>query len=620
MAENLLQRGSRWYVRIAVPKELQQLRKRHGQPTTQLEVQRSLGTGDLAEAKRRRARVLAAIQEQFDVEKTQLLMLDSRPLVLPTELDLRAAAARFKLDCLAGDTQERLHRPTSGEVERRVEAFLARDENLSPPAGLRDYMRPGGRFDLERLVEHAATQSEKRAVLKEELQRHRSRSEFALVQFMIDDLSRRHSWHLEPETPSYNLLGHLLIDAWLAALHIQAERDDGRAPLVTDMASVSVEQGIAGPAQPPATATKPGPPPRGEKFLDYFDRYVREAKAHLTFTRLKDARATARQFVEVCGDKPVTAYLRSDTNKFKNTLAEAPVTNGKRYVGLPLPKAIALNKVDGHRVLKPATIRNKLVDIALFGEWLEANCDGVDAKIFRTTLPKKIGSDRMRPFTQGEVVQILNAQEFVGCESERNKAKPGTFLVRDWRYWLTFIAAYTGARLNEITQLRVSDIRQEGGVWVFVFTDEGDAQSLKTSSSRRKVPIHPVLVDLGLLDYRQRVVDAGHENLLHDIKVDQDGRRSSHAGRWFRKLLTRHGISGKGNMGGMHRWRHTLSDALRRAGYQDHQIAQVLGHAVNAAQMTAHYGEEAQVSMSIEKRHEMLARARYDDVDLEVLR
>ncbi|MCQ8119949.1 hypothetical protein [Methylomonas rosea] len=85
--------------------------------------------------------------------------------------------------------------------------------------------------------------------------------------------------------------------------------------------------------------------------------------------------------------------------------------------------------------------------------------------------------------------------------------------------WLPLIGLYTGARINEICQLNpAEDIKQDSatGIHYFHFTDEspsaeGVDKSIKTNSSRRVVPIHSKLIDLGFLDYVERVKTAGHK-------------------------------------------------------------------------------------------------------------
>ena len=66
-------------------------------------------------------------------------------------------------------------------------------------------------------------------------------------------------------------------------------------------------------------------------------------------------------------------------------------------------------------------------------------------------------------------------------------------------YWLPIIALYTGARLEEIAQLRVTDVRQEPYLdgndreqfaWVICVMQE-EGLSTKNANSERRIPVHP---------------------------------------------------------------------------------------------------------------------------------
>lgn len=66
----------------------------------------------------------------------------------------------------------------------------------------------------------------------------------------------------------------------------------------------------------------------------------------------------------------------------------------------------------------------------------------------------------------------------------------------DRRYWLILIPRYTGARMNEICQLKPDDITKE------VIHIRGAV--LKTSNAKRSIPTHPKLIELGILDWVKR--------------------------------------------------------------------------------------------------------------------
>jgi integrase len=67
--------------------------------------------------------------------------------------------------------------------------------------------------------------------------------------------------------------------------------------------------------------------------------------------------------------------------------------------------------------------------------------------------------------------------------------------------WAPLIALYTGARVGEIAQLYLRDFIVEDGHPCIRIDADNDGQTVKTESSRRLVPLHPVLIELGLLDY-----------------------------------------------------------------------------------------------------------------------
>jgi len=63
----------------------------------------------------------------------------------------------------------------------------------------------------------------------------------------------------------------------------------------------------------------------------------------------------------------------------------------------------------------------------------------------------------------------------------------------DYQFWLPLIALHTGARLNEIAQLRVEDIKDIDGIKCFYINEEHELKTLKNTNSMRYIPIHSAL-------------------------------------------------------------------------------------------------------------------------------
>ncbi|NSL54562.1 site-specific integrase [Uliginosibacterium aquaticum] len=154
------------------------------------------------------------------------------------------------------------------------------------------------------------------------------------------------------------------------------------------------------------------------------------------------------------------------------------------------------------------------------------------------------------------------------------------------QYWLPHLGLFTGARVNELCQLNPQiDILQDArtGTWYLDITPESEGhanidKSVKTAGSKRKLPLHPKLIELGFLDYVAAAKARG-DTLLFQAFPASAGRASPKAADWFRKFLGEIDLRDEtpnARIVGMHAFRSTL---LNRA--------MVLG-VVNAEAITGH--------------------------------
>jgi integrase len=145
------------------------------------------------------------------------------------------------------------------------------------------------------------------------------------------------------------------------------------------------------------------------------------------------------------------------------------------------------------------------------------------------------------------------------------------------------------------------------------FTEESEAdervvKSVKTAGSRRKVPIHSQLLELGFLSYAERVRKAGAA-ILFPKWIPTQGKASPAAGDWFRDFLKETGLRdetpGK-TLVGMHAFRHTLLNyGLNH-------------HVANVEVITGHVGETSRVvrgyqgEMAIASKKAIIEQIRFD--------
>ena len=117
------------------------------------------------------------------------------------------------------------------------------------------------------------------------------------------------------------------------------------------------------------------------------------------------------------------------------------------------------------------------------------------------------------------------------------------------KYWVPHLAAFTGMRLNEISQLLVEDVIQQSDVlWMLNISADSSLPSavestemklqkrIKNPASRRKVPIHSKLIELGFLTFVAARKAAGKDTLFDLPRDSRDGMGQS-VGRKFATYL-----------------------------------------------------------------------------------
>ncbi|HYE86454.1 MAG TPA: hypothetical protein VEA16_08875, partial [Vicinamibacterales bacterium] len=99
------------------------------------------------------------------------------------------------------------------------------------------------------------------------------------------------------------------------------------------------------------------------------------------------------------------------------------------------------------------------------------------------------------------------------------------------RYWVKPLALFTGARLEELGQLLVSDVRYDpSGVMYLDVVERDDkgakVKNLKNATSKRRIPVHAKLIELGLLHFVERQKKARQRHLFPELRPDAQDRRT----------------------------------------------------------------------------------------------
>lgn len=217
-----------------------------------------------------------------------------------------------------------------------------------------------------------------------------------------------------------------------------------------------------------------------------------------------------------------------------------------------------------------ANIRNVITFLNYCHE--QANYIGKITKNFKFTKTiTDIVESKRENFDKDELEKIFSNIDLI--KHPKNKTRASKY-ANEYEMILK-LALYTGARINEICQLRKKDIKRVDGVY-FIDINVEDGKEIKNLSSIRKVPIHSK-IEKELEDYLNGI---DRERSLFTIK---SGQLSIDFG-YFKGSL------GFGPKFVLHGFRHTFQNALKQKGVDFNIINELVGHgAINENKITNDY-------------------------------
>lgn len=186
------------------------------------------------------------------------------------------------------------------------------------------------------------------------------------------------------------------------------------------------------------------------------------------------------------------------------------------------------------------------------------------------------------PFNDDQLNLIFSQPQYVSGDGRHvkgaNKFDPST-------YWLPLLGLYGGLRVKEASQLYLRDVRQVEGAWVFDVNEFTADKSLKNGQSARLVPIHPVIIHAGFLDYCTKLKAEGYQRVFPELTcVAADARYAKGTGRRMSQMLEALGMPRDGTLV-YHCLRHNMNNALVRVpggvfGFADSTLVQVARHGI----------------------------------------
>jgi integrase len=269
----------------------------------------------------------------------------------------------------------------------------------------------------------------------------------------------------------------------------------------------------------------------------------------------------ANLFMELHHNCRASSITRPMVREYKDALLQTPrLRSGLNHLTLPeVIKYAQKHDIDDY--ISPSTVNKNIRAISAILSWSEKNGYFDDCANWSNPATGVRADDSKRearlPFDDKDVDSIF--------DDEYNSLTGAKF-------WVPLISLYSGARLEEIGQLLVSDIKkdEEYDFWYMDINDK-DRKSVKNKSSIRLIPIHQNIIDLGFLGFVE-----GSGRVFQELKRNKQDKLTAGLSKWFGNYKKRKGVISRQKT--FHSFRHLFKDIVRSQIGNEELSDAITGH------------------------------------------
>lgn len=335
--------------------------------------------------------------------------------------------------------------------------------------------------------------------------------QIATAGWAADYFFEKNKWPIDRASPRYKQIvrqcASMLADANIAKNDIDAGQEPS-APIGHALLN-AVETRRA-----PAKSSKNAIADEGALSITaYFDKIYSTSNDHVTAPRAGERniggkRHSVQIFSQIMGDLQIADITKGKLYDFLDEILKLP--DSRKLPG-------NLKNVSAREILKrvedgslklpaisPKTANKHLSNISSILDFAERrrHIDKADARGVKVRFEDT--EDAGRPFTAAELNRIFALPLFTGCMGENVAGglfKPGSVKIRDDRFWIPLLLLFTGGRSSEIVGLETADVVLDHEVPHLLISPNSTRPRLKNRHSRRMVPIHSRLLDLGFAQF-----------------------------------------------------------------------------------------------------------------------
>ena len=265
--------------------------------------------------------------------------------------------------------------------------------------------------------------------------------------------------------------------------------------------------------------------------------------------------------------------------KLPPNIEKSPVLKCKKLMDIAL--------LENEARLSVRQINKHLICLTSYFKWLNTHEYIPKNPAHSLLLPKfRNANDERHAYSSSEIETII-------ITLHKNHDE---LAARPERFWVPLIAMYSGMRLGEICQLQVEDITSSDGILCFDINQEGDRR-LKNEASRRKTPVHPKLLELGLLPYLELLRKNNCDRLFPLLQQHSVNGYGHQLGKWFTTFNRRYITQDPKKT--FHSIRHSVANELKQLKVPGEVISELLGHKVDSITMNR-YGKRYRPEVLLE--------------------
>ncbi|MBI1492447.1 site-specific integrase [Halocynthiibacter styelae] len=298
---------------------------------------------------------------------------------------------------------------------------------------------------------------------------------------------------------------------------------------------------------------------------------------------LRQYQSFAALFTMLSGIGDITKVRQPDVKAFRADLSMMPKSWGKS----PKDQTATRDEVMAKAATLPAdkiglsvgTINRHLEHLNQIADWARDEGLPVDQNLKPAKLRKKEtvrARDKRASFSVDQLKAVFRNPVWTGSKSEYHQTKPGQDIFKNGIYWCPLIGAYTGARREEIAGLAPSDIIEVEGIWCFSIEDS-ELRRIKNLSSRRMIPIHSHLIELGFPDHVRKTENNNQNSLFPNLYEAGNNAFGRKVGRRMRQIIDME-LGVYGAKLSFHSLRHYVQNHLDHEGVDDKLVRDIIGH------------------------------------------